>query len=50
MFSRWVIGGMPSYEHLLEEARKACTPEAFSQVRRQLKAWGLPSRVRKKAA
>ena len=49
MFSRWVIGGMPSYEHLLEEARKACTQEAFSQVRRQLKAWGLPARVRKAA-
>jgi len=49
MFSRWVIGGMPSYEHLLEEARKACTQEAFSQVRRQLKAWGLPVRVRKAA-
>jgi hypothetical protein len=49
MFSRWVIGGMPSYEHLLEEARKASTPEAFSQVRRQLKAWGLPARIRKAA-
>jgi len=49
MFSRWVIGGMPSYEHLLEEARKACTDEAFSQVRRQLKAWGLPARIRKAA-
>ena len=49
MFSRWVIGGMPSYEHLLDEARKACTEEAFSQVRRQLKAWGLPARVRKAA-
>jgi hypothetical protein len=49
MFSRWVIGGMPSYEHLLDEARKACTEEAFSQVRRQLKAWGLPVRVRKAA-
>ena len=49
MFSRWVIGGFPSYEHLLEEARKASTPEAFSQVRRQLKAWGLPARVRKVA-
>jgi hypothetical protein len=50
MFSRWVIGGMPSYEHLLEEARKASTPEAFSQLRRQLKAWGLPARVRRSAA
>jgi hypothetical protein len=49
MFSRWVIGGMPSYDHLLEEARKASTPEAFSQVRRQLKAWGLPARARKAA-
>ena len=49
MFSRWVIGGLPSYEHLLEEARKASTPEAFSQVRRQLKGWGLPVRVRKAA-
>src|SRR3954454_12065609 len=49
MFYRWVIGGMPSYEHLLEEARQASTPEAFSQVRRQLKAWGLPARVRKAA-
>ena len=49
MFSRWVIGGMPSYDHLLEEGRKASTPEAFTQVRRQLKAWGLPARVRKAA-
>jgi hypothetical protein len=49
MFSRWVIGGLPSYEHLLEEARKASTAEAFTQVRRQLKAWGLPARVRKAA-
>jgi hypothetical protein len=49
MFSRWVIGGMASYEHLLEEAQKASTPEAFSQVRRQLKAWGLPARIRKAA-
>jgi hypothetical protein len=49
MFSRWVIGGLPSYEHLLEEARQAATPEAFSQVRRQLKAWGLPARIRKAA-
>ena len=49
MFSRWVIGGMPSYEHLLDEARKACTQEAFSQVRRQLRAWGLPARRRKAA-
>ena len=49
MFARWVIGGLPSYDHLLEEARKASTPEAFTQVRRQLKAWGLPSRVRKAA-
>ena len=45
-----VIGGMPSYEHLLEEARAATTPEAFSQLRRQLKAWGLPVRLRRKAA
>jgi hypothetical protein len=49
MFSRWVIGGLPSYEHLLDEARKASTPEAFSQLRRQLKAWGLPVRLRKAA-
>ena len=49
MFSRWVIGGMPSYDHLLENARQASTPEAFTQVRRQLKAWGLPARVRKAA-
>ena len=49
MFSRWVIGGLPSYEHLLEEARKASTAEAFTQVRRQLKAWGLPVRIRKAA-
>lgn len=49
MFSRWVIGGMASYEHLFEKAREASTPEAFSQVRRQLKAWGLPVRVRKAA-
>ena len=49
IFSRWVIGGLPSYDHLLEEARKACTPEAFTQLRRQLKAWGLPTRVRKAA-
>jgi len=49
MFSRWVIGGMPSYEHLLDEARRACTQEAFSQLRRQLKAWGLPARIRKAA-
>lgn len=49
MFSRWVIGGMPSYEHLFEEARAATTPEAFSQLRRQLKAWGLPVRFRKAA-
>jgi hypothetical protein len=49
MFSRWVIGGMPSYEHLFEQARKAATPEAFTQLRRQLKAWGLPTRVRKAA-
>src|SRR5947209_10172652 len=49
MFSRWVIGGLPSFDYLLEEARKASTPEAFSQVRRQLKAWGLPARVRKAA-
>lgn len=50
MFSRWVVGGLPSYDHLLEEARKASTTEAFTQLRRQLKAWGLPSRVRRKAA
>jgi hypothetical protein len=49
MFSRWAIGGMASYEHLLEKAREASTPEAFSQVRRQLKAWGLPVRVRRAA-
>ncbi|MBV9040279.1 MAG: hypothetical protein JOZ68_04720 [Acidimicrobiia bacterium] len=50
MFSRWVIGGMPSYDHLLEETRRACTPEAFTQVRRQLRAWGLRAHVRRKAA
>ena len=49
MFSRWVIGGLPSYEHLLDKAREACTEEAFSQLRRQLKAWGLPARLRKAA-
>ena len=50
MFSRWVIGGMASYDHLLEKALEASTPEAFTQLRRQLKAWGLPARVRRKAA
>jgi len=50
MFARWVIGGMPSFDHLHEETRKACTPEAFTQVRRQLRAWGLRAHVRRKAA
>ena len=45
----WIIGGMASYDHLLEKAREASTPEAFTQLRRQLKAWGLPTRVRKAA-
>ena len=45
MFARWVIGGLPSYGHLLEGAHDACTAEAFTQLRRQLTAWGLPTRV-----
>jgi len=46
MFSRWVLGGLPSYDGMLEKARAACTPEAFRQVRRILREWGLPVRVR----
>ena len=46
MFSRWAIGGLPSYDRLLADARRACTEEAFTQLRRQLRAWGLPARVR----
>lgn len=49
IFARWVLGGMPSYDSMLERARAACTTEAFSQVRRILKGWGLPTRVRKAA-
>ena len=49
MFARWAIGGMPSYEHLLQAAREASTQEAFSQLRRQLRAWGLPAHIRKAA-
>ena len=49
MFARWVLGEIPSYDHLLTEARRSTTPEAFTQVRRQLRAWGLRSRVRRAA-
>ena len=46
MFARWVLGGLPPYEHLLEKAKQATTPEAFTQVRRVLRSWGLRSRLR----
>jgi hypothetical protein len=49
MFSRWVLGGLPPYDHMLERARQACTPEAFNQVRRLLRKWGLRTRVRRAA-
>ncbi len=49
MFSRWVLGGMASYDHLLDEARRSMTEEAFRQVRRLLRTWGLPVRMRRAA-
>jgi hypothetical protein len=49
MFARWVLGGLPSYDAMLNKARTACTPEAFRQVRRILREWGLPVRLRRAA-
>ena len=49
MFARWALGELPPYETLLERARRATTPEAFTQVRRVLRTWGLRTRVRRAA-
>src|SRR5207248_10475214 len=47
MFARWVLGDQPSYEYLLEEVKRTTTPEAFTQIRRLLRKWGLRSHVRR---
>ena len=49
IFARWVVGGLPPYDALLEDARRVCTPEAFSQLRRLLRRWGLRTRVQRAA-
>jgi hypothetical protein len=49
MFARWVLGELPPYELLLEDARRAATPEAFTQVCRLLRKWGLRTRLRRAA-
>jgi hypothetical protein len=46
MFARSVLAELPPYEVLLERARRAATPEAFTQIRRLLRKWGLRTRVR----
>ncbi|MCU1449223.1 MAG: hypothetical protein JWP02_1393 [Acidimicrobiales bacterium] len=48
-FARRVLAELPPYEVLLERARRSATPEAFTQVRRLLRKWGLRSRVRRAA-
>jgi hypothetical protein len=48
MFSRWVLGGLPPYDVLLEEVSRTATKEAFTQVRRLLRKWGLRTFVKKK--
>jgi hypothetical protein len=50
MFAGRVLAQLPPYELLLERARRCSTPEAFTQVRRLLRKWGLPTRVRRAAA
>jgi hypothetical protein len=49
MFSRHVLAELPPYPVLLERARRSTTPEAFTQVRRLLRKWGLRTRLRRAA-
>jgi hypothetical protein len=49
MFARVVLAELPPFDLLRERARRASTPEAFTQVRRLLRKWGLPTRVRRAA-
>lgn len=49
MFARSVLAELPQYDVLLERARRSTTPEAFTQLRRLLRKWRLPSRVRRAA-
>jgi hypothetical protein len=48
-FAGVVLAQLPPYVVLLERARRSTTPEAFTQVRRLLRKWGLRSRVRRAA-
>jgi hypothetical protein len=46
-FAWCVMAELPRYEVLRERARRSMTPEAFTQVRRLLRKWGLRTRVRR---